>query len=371
MLVRRLACSSLWLSLVAVAFGCGASVEPAAAPTPSSAEAARAAPATSATVEAPAAPTRVVEVSEAEVALLHRARTAVRLGDGRIFAAGSDGDIGSDVAEIFDPKIGKWTRALPMKAARANHAIVALADGKALVCGGEDATKAVTPIHAGGPATAECELFDPVTAKWSPAAPMSSARRRFTMTRLADGRVLAVGNPGSEIFDPKAGKWGVVLATAVPYFGHTATLLQDGRVLVVGVGNAPPRASAELFDPKTEKWSPTLAGMPALIDHTATLMPDGSVLIAGGQTMLGLIPQPVPFASVFEPKRERWNVTGQPHANHWRHGALLLPNGDVVVAGGPKKEGELYSHEVWRDVPPELAAKLKLELTPPPDDKKK
>jgi hypothetical protein len=191
---------------------------------------------------------------------------------------------------------------------------------------------------------------------------MRSPRRRFTMTRLADDRVLAVGDPGSETFDPKSGTWGIALATAVPYLGHTASLLQDGRVLVAGVGGTPLRASAEIFDPRANTWT-VEPGLPqGVMDHTATVMQDGSVLIAGGQAPFGGIPRPVTFAALFEPKHERWNVTGQPHATHWRHNALLLPNGDVVIAGGPSGDPEIYAHEAWKDLPPALATRLGLPV---------
>lgn len=360
--LAALALSCLALSTLA----CGAAVD--APPTPGGLPATVAGTPTGhgATAASPPAGNAPIEVADADLALLKKSRVAARLADGRVLAAGADEDApGAAAAQIFDTKGQRWADVGPMKVARVHHAIVALADGKALVCGGEQPSSAPTPFAVAGKPVDGCELFDPATNKFTAAPSMHAARRRFTLTRLADGRVLAVGDPGSEVFDPKKNTWSQAIATSVPYLGHTATLLQDGRVFVVGVGGAPFKASAEIFDPQTEKWSVEPAPPQALMEHSATLLPDGAVLIAGGQVVLGGLPRPLAFAAVFEPKHERWNVTGQPHATHWRHGALLLPNGDVVVAGGGSKDAELYTHEVWKDVPAPLAERLGLPAKEP------
>ncbi len=355
-LLATFALSCLALSTQA----CGGAVDPPS--TPAAAPATAATPTNQvATTGSPPAGTAPIEVADADVALLKKSQVAARLADGRVLAAGADEDApGAASAQVFDTKSKRWVDVGAMKVARVHHAIVALADGKALVCGGEQPSSAPTPFAVAGKPVDTCEVFDPATNKFTAAPSMHAPRRRFTLTRLADGRVLAVGDPGSEIFDPKKNTWSAAIATAVPYLGHTATLLQDGRVFVAGVGGAPFKASAEIFDPQTEKWFVEAAPPQSLMEHSATLLQDGSVLITGGQVVLGGLPRPITFAAVFEPKHERWNVTGQPHATHWRHGALLLPNGDVVVAGGGGKDAELYGHEAWKDVPAPLAERLGL-----------
>ncbi|HVY49768.1 MAG TPA: hypothetical protein VHB21_27930, partial [Minicystis sp.] len=118
--------------------------------------------------------------------------------------------------------------------------------------------------------------------------------------------------------------------------------------------------AAEIFEPAAAAFTP-LPKPPdlALADHTATLLPDGSVLIVGGVLAPpGGVPYPTAFATVFEPRSLRWNVTGLPHAPHWKHAAVLLPDGAVVVAGGEKGHPEIYVDEIWKDLPAALAARL-------------
>ena len=68
---------------------------------------------------------------------------------------------------------------------------------------------------------------------------------------------------------------------------HTATLLPDGRVLAAGgetAGNfVSAIGSAELYDPASRSWSVTGSLINVRAYHTATLLPDGDVLVAGGQ----------------------------------------------------------------------------------------
>jgi hypothetical protein len=66
----------------------------------------------------------------------------------------------------------------------------------------------------------------------------------FTLTKLQDGRLLAVGgNPGStitaaaEIYDPLTGAWSLTGSLSTSRCEHSATLPDDGRVLVAGGSN--------------------------------------------------------------------------------------------------------------------------------------
>ena len=94
----------------------------------------------------------------------------------------------------------------------------------------------------------------------SAASALQQARRDFTATKLADGRLLAVGGVNatatlatSELYNPDAFTLGAALVSPPvdpSRFGHTATLLKDGRVLVTGGSNFNRYAisSAELYN---------------------------------------------------------------------------------------------------------------------------
>ncbi len=97
--------------------------------------------------------------------------------------------------------------------------------------------------------------------QWVDVADMSHARRRFDLTLLADGRVLATGGTGCEnnqafavraadLFDPATDTW-TELASISPedpprMYHSVALLLSDARVLIAGCNNQP---SAQIFSP--------------------------------------------------------------------------------------------------------------------------
>jgi hypothetical protein len=66
--------------------------------------------------------------------------------------------------------------------------------------------------------------------------------------------------------------------------------------------------------------------------HVATLLPDGTVLFAGGLTgSLGNIVTTA-SAEIYHPDTETWRLTGSMSVPRSRFTAILLPNGNVLVA---------------------------------------
>jgi hypothetical protein len=120
--------------------------------------------------------------------------------------------------------------------------------------------------------------------------------------------------------------------TARPY--ATATLLRDGKVLVAGgmegwnPGHAV--AAAQLYDPTTGQYTPTGSMTTPRIGAMATLLPDGEVLIAGGSNANGSLKS----AELYDPATGRFTATGSMPSPRILATVTLLPDGDVLIAGG-------------------------------------
>ncbi|HJV09355.1 MAG TPA: kelch repeat-containing protein [Acidimicrobiales bacterium] len=152
----------------------------------------------------------------------------------------------------------------------------------------------------------------------------------------------AVLAPPAQAQTTPQGSWERTGSLASPRNDHTLTLLGNGKVLAAG-GRTQPAAtvfnSAEVYDPVTEAWSPTGPMNDFRWEHTATLLADGRVLVAGGfggaSTGTGNNAQPVVnTAEIYNPATNTWTPTGSMSVRRALATAILLPNGQVLVAGG-------------------------------------
>jgi Galactose oxidase, central domain len=81
--------------------------------------------------------------------------------------------------------------------------------------------------------------------------------------------------------------------------------------------------------------------------HTATLLPDGNVLIAGGCIVDGCEDRLTRTAEVFDPFKNTFSNTGELAVARVGHAAVLLDGGKVLIVGGwagrdATRESELY-----------------------------
>jgi hypothetical protein len=168
--------------------------------------------------------------------------TATLLQDGRVLITG--GHVGRhqdiriyDSAQLYDPKTGRFVPTGSLVVPRHKHDAVALADGRVLVLGGDDAADQQVFVSA--------EVYDPATGTFTPTGDMLEGRYKFlgTSIRLASGRVLvASGGPSPEVFDPASGSFNPLQGSLglTPLFAAAAAVGKNQVLLTGGYSTAGP-----------------------------------------------------------------------------------------------------------------------------------
>jgi hypothetical protein len=221
--------------------------------------------------------------------LKRRHPALVRLRDGRILAAGGE----TDRVQVFEPADGTWRDAgtLP-QVFRWAHG-VALADGRVLLAGADDAWRLLCAIgNADDGEWQACPGFEPFQdARGSGVTPhlglLADERVLLTLSRQraalwdADSGWLSVelreDNPrplwpgnvrpevrgelavhrGARAFsfnDPRTGEWLDATLQSLPAFNGAALALPDGRTLAVHVSDTG-FTSLALWDAQAGEWS--------------------------------------------------------------------------------------------------------------------
>jgi uncharacterized delta-60 repeat protein len=245
-----------------------------------------------------------------------------------------------------------------MPVAVSNATATLLPDGKVLVAGGVQ----------GGNQVANAELYDPAAGTWSATGAMTVPRSGQSATLLPNGQVLVAGGgcnghaygcdsgsfeaplKSAELYNPGTGTWTRTGSMKHPREYFTATLLKDGKVLAAGGfafcddGICGDNNSAELYDPGTGQWAVTGSMHSAREQHTATLLPNGEVLAAGGVSQGGFCcaAQSYSSAELYNPATGTWSATAPMATAHWGQTATLLRNGWVLIAGGNTSVAEIY-----------------------------
>lgn len=243
---------------------------------------------------------------------------------------------GLATAELYDPASGSWSATGSMTYARFGAAAATLADGRVLIVGsGSGGDSGVAKVDERAYVTAE--IYDPKIGRFTLAGSLPpidwAALSKLGITdpgivpgfapapadpgslvALADGGALLVGHTGSWKhqglvsrafrFDAQARNWTATgqpfVAVEDPSSGASqqtpgvgrlhalAARLPDGRVLVAGGASTYESspgittASVELYDPATNAWS-ALPSMPGPRSAGAIVtLHDGSPLLVGG-----------------------------------------------------------------------------------------
>jgi hypothetical protein len=271
-----------------------------------------------------------------------------------------------NTAEIYDPnpKVNKFISIGSMTTARYLHTATLFKDKNnsyfVLVAGGKSSSSSSSRLPT-------VQIYNTTTGLFSaeitvfPVIPVNAGRYSHTATLLNDGRILFAGggysNPGTknsaDIYTPSTGTLTTInVPMSVARYNHTAVLLNDGKVLIAGGDQTTlsTNATAEIFNPigvtgGTDSFippTPTTTMTSARTNHTATLLPNGQVLIAGGNSIYGdtnLYPEE---ADLFEPSAGAGFITPvtmttgrafHSAALTYRRSAPII-NDKVLIAGG-------------------------------------
>jgi hypothetical protein len=192
------------------------------------------------------------------------------LPNGQVLIAGGAAGAGGNAplltsAELYDPASGAFTATGSMTTARSGPGTAVLPTGKVLFAGGAVGSAGnVAPL-------ASAELYDPTTGIFSPTGSMITARSKHTVALLANGQALIVGGnafatlASAELYDPTAGSFSATgsMITARFFVTPTAVLLPNGEVLIAGGSHNGPVASAELYIGVLPPPAPAIHSSPA------------------------------------------------------------------------------------------------------------
>jgi N-acetylneuraminic acid mutarotase len=274
------------------------------------------------------------------------AHTTTILKNGKVLIVGGFAGNTLSSAEIYDPVSKEFKYVGQMSVARSGHSATLLPNGKVLIAGGYN-----------GNYLSSTEIFDPQTHRFSAGPEMTTGRSGHTATVLNNGKILLAGGVGigwsflqsAEFYNIQTSVFSPAGSMTTARESHTATLLKNGTVLITG-GHKDRRAnmtvysSAELYDPASGEFRSIGKMVVKRHKHDAVRLVDGRVLIVGGsdeRDSKGTYSS----AELYDPVSSSFEATGSMNMDRYKHNgtSLLLPNGNVLIAGGSSK-AEVYTN---------------------------
>ena len=236
---------------------------------------------------------------------------------------------------------------------RYQHDAVLLDDGRVLMGGGFTGVannNVIVPFQLG-----LVELYDPETDVWTPIDPAEGPGFFYSLVRLTDGRVLALGvrvadddaESMASVFDPATNLWSELPGSPdlTRSFPHVL-LLDDGTVLVAGgldLFSDPTAFSPdyveqfEIFDPLTGEWNraafPSRQFQPEYTPEEPFFvkLADGRVaaLVSEGANSR----RNEPHVEIYDPSTDTWTPVSNPDPYFTFTGAVALSDGRLLAQG--------------------------------------
>ncbi len=213
-----------------------------------------------------------------------------------------------------------------MTTARDGFALVLLQNGEVLAAGGDTAPGSQDPSSA--------ELYNPATGTWTATGSMTTSVNSAGAVLLQNGDVFVAD---IDIYHPSTGTFTALSAPAPSGAGGPVGLVLNGSVLTFGgiFGGA-------IYNPSANQWT-TYGPPPCDVPNQncgagVALLNNGTLLVAGGITKVNAQPYPISetngLAAIFNPSTLAWASTGNLKKDRVGQTMTLLPNGQVLVAGG-------------------------------------
>ena len=251
--------------------------------------------------------------------------------------------------EMYDPVTDRWTPKAPMPVGL-HHVGIGVADGRLYVIGGysRSGLSVWNPV-------ATVYAYDPAMDTWTERTPMPTARGALSVTEH-EGKLYAIGgydrkanNTQVEVYDPVRNVWATGTSLPTPR-DHLAAATVGGKIYVIGgrIDGDYSRnlAAVEGYDPDTDRWS-RVADLPTARSGIAAAVVEGRIYVFGGEGSTGTFSE----NEAYDPMHDTWRRMAPMLSA--RHGlASAVVQGRIyVVSGGPTPGGSFSDlNEVF--IPP-------------------
>lgn len=231
---------------------------------------------------------------------------------------------------IRDPA-AYWISDASLTYKRANHEAVLLANGKVMVAGGQSCLATIVRISE----------FYSSPLGWQSGPPTRNSRLRHTLTAfdgntkaLAAGSIERGSRSTAEVYDSITNTWTPTSTNMLTgRFAHAATLIYNEQILIIGGIDSSRQitSTTELYLPSSDSFIAAAALNVGRVLFATTVLNDGSTVLVTGGGDENLLMTPTAELYVSGSWQLLNNMMTQPRAYH---AAVLLPDGNVLIAGG-------------------------------------
>lgn len=129
--------------------------------------------------------------------------------------------------------------------------------------------------------------------------------------------------------------------------GHKNIIkLNNEKILILGGSDGYPQKNTQLYDTTAKNFKNGPSMNYERTDATASLLRNGKVIVIGGDIFYYLDKRSV-FSEIYNVKTNTFEFAAKMHIPRYKHSAILLKDGKVLVVGGVNKSGMLSDAEIY------------------------